>query len=99
MKRNSLRSNGEGINHFNAVRVTGIGSGNLQVIAYGASDTVVQTLVPITLSASTDFPHTRLMNVSRNRISLEFKVTELNEWFSVDRIIVFIKPLFTSIPG
>lgn len=99
-------SRGEAINHFNGVRIRVVGAGDLQVNVYSLddvgetpSDTPVEVLVPYTMSANTNRQPTLLANTKEQRASFEFKVTEINEWFQIERIVVFMKPLYTSFVG
>src|SRR5262245_46961632 len=98
-----MKSNGESINHFNGVRMRVLGSGNLDVAAYIQngmdSDLLNQTLVPYAMSSATHRQPTLGLNVVKQRMSLEIKVTEINEWFAINRLIVYMKPLYTSFPG
>lgn len=98
-----MKSQGESINHFNGVRLRVLGSGNLDVAAYIQngmnSDLLSQTLNPYVLSSATHRQPTLGLNVRKQRMSLEIKVTDINEWFAINRLVVFMKPLYTSFPG
>lgn len=98
-----MKSRGETISHFNALRPRVIGSGDLQVAAYAPggdnTDILIETILPYTMASATARQPTLLMNVKQQRISIEIKVTEINEWFQINRMSVFYKPLFTSFPG
>jgi hypothetical protein len=99
----AMKSQGESINHFNGVRVRVVGSGNLDVAAYVQNgmntDSLDQTLVPYAMSTATHRQPTLGLNVKKQRMSLEIKITEINEWFAINRLIVYMKPLYTSFPG
>lgn len=98
-----MRSRGESINHFNGARFRVIGEGNLQVATYSPggdnTDILVETLLPYAMSVTTDRQPTLGMNGRQQRLSLEIKVTEIDEWFQINRIVVFMKPLYTSFVG
>jgi hypothetical protein len=98
-----MKSRGEAISHFNGVRPRVIGEGSLLVAAYAPggdnTDILIETVMPYTMAASTEKQPTLLMNVKQQRISLEIKVTEINEWFQINRMNVFYRQLFTSFPG
>ena len=103
MPRQAMRSRGEVISHFNGVRPRVIGEGNLLIASYAPggdnTDVLVETVLPYEMSATNTRQPVLLMNVRQQRMSLEIKVTEINEWFQINRINVFYKPLFTSFPG
>lgn len=103
MPKNAMKSRGESINHINAIRPRIIGEGNLLVAAYAPggdnTDVLVETIVPYVMSATNTRQPVLLANVRQQRVSFEFKVTEINEWFQCNRIVIFMKPLFTSFPG
>jgi len=105
MPKNAMKSQGEAINHFNGLRIRVIGSGDLQVNAYALSgdeddpDILVETFLPYAMSSATPRQPTLLANVKQQRASFEIKVTEFGEWFQVQRIVIFAKPLFSQFPG
>lgn len=94
-----VQSRGENINHFASVRLRVFGEGNLQIGAFGLADTLVKQLVDLPLEAATNVEPTRLMNVSLQRLSFEFKVTEFNEWFEIGRLVIYQKVLYTQGPN
>lgn len=97
-KKKGVSSYGENINHFNGIRVRVTGSGNLIPTLYSLSDTKSQELAPIAMESETNIQLTKLANFIQQRASLELKTTEINEVFTINRIIIFVKPLFTSYP-
>lgn len=105
MPRNAMKSRGDAINHYNGLRLRVIGAGSLQVNSYAFSgdndnpDVLVETLVPYTMASATKVEPTLLMNAKEFRLSIEVKVTEINEYFEIQRMVVFMKPLFTGVPG
>ncbi len=92
-------SSGEGINNFNAVRMRLTGSGSLLMSMFSLDDIRNTTLVPFTMSATTNIQPTRLCNFNEQRASLKIQTTAINEHFRINRIIIFSKEIFTSYPG
>jgi hypothetical protein len=92
-------SSGENISHFHAIRMRVVGAGSLQMTLYSIDDIQNQSLVPFSLSATTHIQPTRLSNFIQQRASLEIKTTEVNEYFRINRIIVFCREYATSYPG
>lgn len=106
MAKSGFTSRGESINHFNGIRIRVTGSGDLKVAVFALDDTgvtpsntPVEILVPYAMQATTKRQPTLLANTKEQRASFEFKITEINEWFSIERIVVFKKELFTQYVG
>ena len=92
-------SGGENIVHFNGVRMRVVGSGNLLMSLYSLDDVRSFTLVPFTLASTTRFEPFRLANFMEQRASLEIKTTAINEWFRINRVLVYAKPTFVDYPA
>jgi|SRR3990167_759210 len=92
-------SRGENISHINAIRMRVVGSGNLELTLYSLDDVDSQALVDITMSAATAIQPTRLANFWSQRVSLELKTDAINEYFRINRVIMFTKELYSSYPG
>lgn len=87
------------INHFAGIRIRVEGSGNLQLKLIGPSETRQNVLVPLVMQSSTDETKTKLANFRSERAQLEFKTTEIDEIFSISRILIYIKPTADNYPG
>jgi len=87
------------VNHFGLIRMRLNGAGNLQLSLFSLNDVKSESLTSITMLAATNIEPTRLSNFTQQRAYLELKVTEINEYFLVSKIIVFIKPVANSYPG
>lgn len=92
-------SSGENISHFAAIRVRVVGTGDLQMTVYSLDDVRSKTLVPFTMAAATRIIPTRLVNFMEQRAAFELKTTEMDEVFRINRIIIFMKEVFSSYPG
>lgn len=92
-------SSGENISHFAAIRVRLTGVGSFQMTIYSLDDIKSKVLVPFTMSATTRIIPTRIVNFMEQRASFELKTTAIDERFRVNRIIIFMKEVFTSYPG
>lgn len=95
---NGPKGSGEGITHCNAVRMRVVGEASL-LMTLKSLGTTEQIIEPFTLTTVTDIQPTRLANFKNQRISLEIATEEIDEWFKVNRIIIFIKPIFTDLPS
>jgi hypothetical protein len=91
--------NGELIHHVSAVRMRLNGSGNLDMQLSSLDDVYSFDLVPFTIATTTNIEPTRLANFKSQRIKLRFSVDEIDEWFQIRRIILFAKPVETSLPS
>ncbi len=90
---------GELIHHVAAVRMRVVGSGNLDMSLKDLDDIHTSTLVPFAMSGTTYIEPTRLSNFKSQRVLLRFGVDTIDEWFRIQRIIIFVKPVETSYPS
>lgn len=79
------------------MRVTGVG--NMDLALADLDDIQVQTLVSIPMSATTRFEPLRLANLQSQRIRLVGSVSEIDEWFQIQRILIFAKPVAQEYPA
>ncbi len=92
-------SSGENIQHFSTLRIRVLGQGNLKMRAYSLDDVKTKDLVPFTLKLLNRIEPNRIVNVVEQRVSFELWTEEVDEWFRINRIIVYAKEIFTSHPG
>lgn len=85
--------------HYTSLRMRVTGSGSLQMRMISQDNVFEQTLVPFTMQATTNIRPTRLMNFQHQRALLEGKTTTINETFSINKIIIFAKAVFSEYPG
>lgn len=92
-------SNGENITHFTAVRMRLQGEGNLDMTLYSTDDVRNEPLVALVMAATTNIQPTRLSNFNEQRASLNVSTDEIDEWFRIHRLMIFVKEFGTSYPG
>jgi len=92
-------SSGENISHFAAIRVRVSGYGNLKMQISSLDDVRSKTLVPLHMQVLNRIIPTRLVNFTEQRASFELKTTEMDEYFKINRIVIFTKETATSYPG
>lgn len=92
------RSSGEAIIHFNAVRLRVTGTGTLRMKMMSLNDVYEVDLTPLTIQTTTNREPTQLMNFSQQRARLELRTTDFGDFFDINRILVFAKPMFNSFP-
>lgn len=90
---------GENILHFTGVRMRLVGQGSLQMTMHSLDEVINQTLLPLPMAAATNIQPTRLCNFNQQRAQLEVFTTELNDFFKINRIVIFVKETATSYPG
>jgi len=90
---------GEYEHHVVGVRMRVIGTGNMRLYLADLDDIQVQTLVPIVMTPTTRFEPFRLPNLQSQRIRLVGKITNINESFKVQRILIFAKPVAQEYPA
>jgi len=62
-------------------------------------DTRTYNMVPLVMQATTRIEPTRLANFQSQRIRLVGSTNEINEVFTISRIIIFAKPVAMEYPG
>lgn len=95
----SLSGSQDNIAHYTSVRMRIIGSGSLQMTMYSQDNIYSQVLVPFTMQATTNIRPTRLMNFQHQRACLEGKTTGSEEWFKINKIVIYAKEVFVEYPG
>ena len=96
---NQLGLSQEDLIHINAIRFRVQGSGSLQLRLIGLDSRLSQTLSPLTMETLPGREPQRLANFTNQRVQFELKTTEINEYFIINRIIVFAKPIWSEYPG
>lgn len=92
-------STGEVISHYNGVRMRVIGQGQLKLTLRSLQGVRVQSLADLPMQMTTNIEPLRLANFMEQRVSLEIKTTALNDYFRINRIILFGKPVFSMYPA
>jgi hypothetical protein len=82
-------SSGESISHFAAIRVRVVGQGTLELGVYSQSDVKFKKLVGFVLEKRNRLLPTRIVNFKQQRASFELRTTGSNEYFKINRIVVF----------
>ena len=91
-------SGGEFEHHVVAVRLRVKGAGNLQLALTDLDQVQTQNLVPLAMQATTRIEPMRLANLQSQRIRLEGHTSEIDEKFSINRIIIYAKPVAQEYP-
>ena len=92
------RANSESIAHCAAIRANITGSGNLKFTLIGYNDIHSQLLNDKALETATNKQLTALANFKDQRMQIEFRTTEADEYFTIDKIIPFVKVVACGYP-
>jgi len=95
----SEMSSGENISHFAAIRIRVNGTGNLKLSVYSLDDIKSKTLVPLVMIPKARIIPTRLVNFMEQRASFQLMTDQIDEKFRINRIIIFMKEVYSSYPG
>lgn len=91
-------SGGENIVHITGLRIRAVGSGSLNLQLISMDGIYTQDLVALPLSAATNIQPVRLANFMQQRTQLKVSVTSGGD-FTINRIIIYAKPIFTMHPA
>lgn len=91
-----MKMGSENILHFAAVRLRVNGAGNLRMMFLGLDDVASEVLVPLVMASAPGREPTRLCNFQGQRSTLRISTTALDEVFTINRIIVFAKELWSG---
>src|SRR5688500_11614510 len=95
-KANTIKS--AFVNHLGLVRGEFSGEGSLLVTSFSLYQSAFKESAPVTLEEAPDKFAETLSNFKKQLMQVEFAVDEVDEWFNVSTIIVFIKPVESGYP-
>jgi hypothetical protein len=93
-----MSTGGEYEYHIVGVRLRVTGSGNLDMSLNSYQNVLVKALVPLPMQAVTRIEPTRLSNFQAQRTKLVGEVDVIDEWFVINRIIIWGKPVAVEYP-
>ncbi len=86
------------INHYGAVRLRAVGSGNLKMIYSSFDNVKMNILVDVPLQLKSNKEPNRLANFTQQKARLEIRTIEIDEIFHISKILIFAKPVAKSFP-
>lgn len=86
------------IEHCVGVRLWSYGSGYLRISLYANLDVLGQVLNPIPLTTSETKMVNALANFRNQGIRVQFQTTGINEYFTINTLIAYVKPTSASYP-
>lgn len=98
MPTTSFSPGSEYITHTVGVRLRLTGTGSLNMSIIGLDDVRTYTMMPLTMSMTPGLEPTRQCNFKGQRPRIRFGTTEIDEYFRIARIVIFIKPSATMHP-
>lgn len=90
---------GERISHFNAVRLRVVGTGFLKLTFYSLQEQTHQQLADLELSEVTRISPLRLANFIEQRAALQIETRSINEYFKINRIIIYSRDFASEYPA
>lgn len=88
----------ENINHFAGIRLRVIGNGNLTPEFRTLGNVITKTLVDIPMTNPARIEPYRIANFISQRATLKLGTTQLDEWFEINTLVIFLKPIFAQYP-
>ena len=92
-------SGGENISHFSTIRIRATGKGNLRMKVFSLDFVREKELVSFPLQSATRIQPNRIVNFVEQRACFDLFTTEMDEHVKINRIIVYMKEIYTSHPG
>lgn len=86
------------INHLGIVRGQFAGSGSLLTTAFSLNQVTFELEPDVTLNDAPDYFIESLCNFQSQMIQVEFAVDAIDEWFNISNVILFIRPVASSLP-
>jgi len=84
--------------HFNTVRYSMVGAGNFHSYLRSSDDIRNLGLVDVVLQSATNRQPNVLANFKEQCAHLEGSITEINEYFIISKIVIFVKPTESGYP-
>ena len=95
----SQGSSGEAISHFNAVRMRVVGTGFLKMTFFSLQNQTYFQMADLEMSEITHISPIRLANFIDQRASLQIETHSINDYFKINRIIIFSREFAAEYPG
>jgi predicted transcriptional regulator len=95
----SEKSSGENIQHFSHFRMRAVGISNLRAVVHSMDYIKQKELTPVPTHVLSRIQPVRLVNVVEQRASFEFAHLVMDEYVKINRIVIYMKEIYTSTPG
>lgn len=94
-----LAQGGENEHHVVSVRLRVTGEGDLLLSLTDLDDVQEYTMTPLPMTPTTRIEPTRLSNFQSQRIRVVGYTDVIDEYFRINKIIIFAKPVAVEYPG
>jgi hypothetical protein len=85
--------------HFGGVRIRVNGTGNLLMTFQNLDTTITAPITPLVMSSAPGAEPLTLSNYISQRAFLRIETQQLNETFRINRVIVYVKPIWSQSYG
>jgi len=85
--------------HAGAIKIRVVGQGVLVPTLYSLNKVNQMTTAFVTMQSPNPNEPLILTNFVSHRIMLRLETNHLNDQFRINRIILYVKPIYTSLPG
>jgi len=92
-------SSGENVQHFSTIRIRATGQGKLNAMVHALDYEKSKQLVSLPLQEKPRIQPNRIVNFVEQRASFSFFTTQMDDYVRINRIIVYMKEIYTSTPG
>lgn len=89
----------ENVLHFAGTTLRVNGTGNLRMFWFNIDETRTVTMVPLVMSLTPGNEPTKLKGFKAQRAKLRLQTTAIDEYFRINRVILWVKPVETSLPN
>lgn len=90
------------INHFHSIQLRITGTGNLKGTLYSLPDRdgnmVSQDLQALNMTTQNSKMPILLCNFKQERMKMKIYTTDIDEIFTIRKISIFVKPIYSGIP-
>jgi len=87
------------VNHYSMIHLRLLGNGALKITLFSEDQSATANPPSITMAQTPGREYDRLINFVNEKMSAKFRVSSFGEWFMIDELIIFAKPLWLRRPA
>jgi hypothetical protein len=87
------------IGHFTGVRMRVVGSGNLKLQFQSLDEVETEVMAELAMSNPNSRESFRLANMTTFRAGLRIETDEINEYFKIGSIVIYVKRVASEFPA
>lgn len=92
-------SSGENIQHHSHLRMRVTGIADFRMVVHSMDYIKSKELVPIMVQVLNRIQPVRIVNFVEQRVAYEFAHLKMDEYVRINRIVIYMKEIYTSHPG